>query len=323
MLRGAQRMRHVVVGRLLAPLLLVALLAAGPLRAQPAAEPTPDQVKSLLQLLADPVVKTWIAREIHSPAVGASTAAPAPRESVETEVATIFEAGLADLRERVRALAAAVPDLPGELVAAEDAPVRRSGIDRLAAGAAAARGVRRLRLRLRAGLPARDCGVPRAAHGLTPGYAGRARAGGAGAPALRARHGGDVRRGQYRRLPRLLLAGQPPRRRPGLFAGLPGAAGGNDRRPVPVRAAEPPLSRGADGRRRGLALVPLGGGLRRLVRVRLRHHPAAAPLRRRRARGPDHRLSARAGPARHRAASDLAQRRHCRRPQSPRRPRWC
>ena len=57
-----------LLGRLLAPLLLVALLAAGPLRAQPAAEPTPDQVKSLLQLLADPVVKTWIAREIHSPA---------------------------------------------------------------------------------------------------------------------------------------------------------------------------------------------------------------------------------------------------------------
>ena len=87
--------------------------------------------------------------------------------------------------------------------------------------------------------------------------------------------------GQHRRLPRLLLAGQPPRRGPGLSAGLPGAAGGNDRRAVPVRAAEPPLSRGADGRRRGLALVPLDGGLRRLVRVRLRHHPAAAPLRRR------------------------------------------
>ena len=121
LLGGAFRMRHVAFGRLFAPFLLMALLDAGSLRAQPAAEPTPDQVKSLLQLLADPVVKTWIAREVHSPAVGAApdASASAPHEAVETEVATIFEAGLADLRERVRALVAAVPGVPGELVAAE------------------------------------------------------------------------------------------------------------------------------------------------------------------------------------------------------------
>ncbi len=92
-------------------------LAAGPLAAQPATEPTPEQVKSLLQLLADPVVKSWIAREIRSPAAEAPAAATAP--SLETEAATYFEDRLAALRLRLEALAAAVPNMPGDLLAAE------------------------------------------------------------------------------------------------------------------------------------------------------------------------------------------------------------
>ena len=106
-------MRHVVLG-----LLLAFLVGAGQVTAQSPAEPTPDQVKSLLQLLSDPVVKTWIAREMQAPE--AALAPAAPRTSVEAEAATFFEAHLAALKVRLESLAAAVPRLPQELVAAEE-----------------------------------------------------------------------------------------------------------------------------------------------------------------------------------------------------------
>jgi small-conductance mechanosensitive channel len=109
-------MRPVVLARLVAGFLVAAMLGAGGLRAQPAAEPTPEQVRSLLQLLADPVVKSWIARELERPVVEQPAA---ERKSVETEVATFFEAGLAALKVRVETLAAAVPGLPHELAGAQ------------------------------------------------------------------------------------------------------------------------------------------------------------------------------------------------------------
>ena len=109
-------MRLFLLARLVA-LLLIALPTAG-MAAPPAAEPTPEQVRSLLQLLSDPVVKTWIAREIQAPAADAPAATPA-RPSVEAEAATYFEAGLATLKQRLETLAAAVPQMPADLLAAE------------------------------------------------------------------------------------------------------------------------------------------------------------------------------------------------------------
>ena len=49
-------MRRSLLARLVALVLVV--LPLGSLAAQPAAEPSPEQVRSLLQLLSDPVVKT-------------------------------------------------------------------------------------------------------------------------------------------------------------------------------------------------------------------------------------------------------------------------
>jgi hypothetical protein len=77
-------MRQHFLGRLIG----VFLLAAGTAAAQPAAEPTPEQVRSLLQLLADPVVKSWIERETQAPA--AEPAATAPPPSLETEAVTFL-----------------------------------------------------------------------------------------------------------------------------------------------------------------------------------------------------------------------------------------
>ncbi len=70
----------------------------------------------------------------------------------------------------------------------------------------------------------------------------------------------------------------------------------------------PALPGRAHGRRRRQALVPVGGQLRLLVRVRLRHHQPVAPLRRGRDRGPAARLPARPRSARDRPAPGLAHR---------------
>ena len=112
------RLMQRVLGRLLLALVLGWSAATmPPVAAQPANEPTPDQVKSLLQLLSDPVVKSWIAREILAPP--AEPAAPGPEQLVQAEAATFFEAWLAALKARLGTLAAAVQQLPQELAEAK------------------------------------------------------------------------------------------------------------------------------------------------------------------------------------------------------------
>ena len=51
------------LGRFLSVVVLALCALGGPALAQAPAEPTPEQVKSLLQLLSDPVVKGWIEHE--------------------------------------------------------------------------------------------------------------------------------------------------------------------------------------------------------------------------------------------------------------------
>ena len=105
--------------RLLGQLLLACLLViVVPACAQTAGEPTPDQVKSLLQLLSDPVVKTWIAREM-TPSAAEPTAPGRALDAVEVQPATFLKAGLTALKARLATLAAAVPHLPQELATAE------------------------------------------------------------------------------------------------------------------------------------------------------------------------------------------------------------
>src|SRR3954466_14907088 len=70
---------------LLSILLLTALLVGRPALAQAPAEPTPDQVKSLLQLLSDPVVKGWIERE----SKGEAAAPPSAGSELTQEEASV------------------------------------------------------------------------------------------------------------------------------------------------------------------------------------------------------------------------------------------
>jgi small-conductance mechanosensitive channel len=112
------RNRHAV--RRLAVLLGFAflLLPLGMARAQPApADPTPEQVRSLLQLLADPAVQAWIARRAEESAAPPGEAAPV--EEVQP-VATVIEGRLQRVRQNLAQIASAVPMLPAELAAAGD-----------------------------------------------------------------------------------------------------------------------------------------------------------------------------------------------------------
>ena len=103
------------LGRCLSALLIGGWLLGGDALAQARAEPTPDQVKSLLQLLSDPVVKGWIERETKG-----GPAAP-PGSALDDDEASIsgyVEGQLVAVHDHIADLAAAAPGLPGSLGAA-------------------------------------------------------------------------------------------------------------------------------------------------------------------------------------------------------------
>ena len=92
------------------------LLLVASATAQTPAEPTPEQVKSLLHLLSDPVVKGWIERETS----GAAVAPPAPSAlaAEEASISGYVEGQLLAARTHVSALLAAAPGLPAAWAAA-------------------------------------------------------------------------------------------------------------------------------------------------------------------------------------------------------------
>ena len=98
--------------RLLAPL-LAALFLALPGLAQDAAPPPPAQVHALLDLLADPTVRTWIEQQ----RAGAPPAVKPSVDEVGAESARLA-AALDRIRASLRATAAALPGLPDELALA-------------------------------------------------------------------------------------------------------------------------------------------------------------------------------------------------------------
>ena len=170
----------------------------------------------------------------------------AERKSVETEVATFVRGWARGVEGPGRDLGGGGARPAARAGRCPGTRVRRSGIGRMAAGAAPDGSFRRLRLWLPVGLLACYRVASGADHGLAAGHARRARPGGAGTPALRPLLGADLRAGQHRRLSRLRLAGEPAGCRAGLSAGLPGATGGARARALPVRAAAPALPGRAD-----------------------------------------------------------------------------
>src|SRR5260370_8939321 len=88
-------------------------LAAQTAGAGPAAkqqDATPPKVHELLDILADPAVQTWLARQ----RAGATASAEAVRATEEGTVAGHFAGRVAAIREHMAALAAAPPHLPPE-----------------------------------------------------------------------------------------------------------------------------------------------------------------------------------------------------------------
>jgi hypothetical protein len=114
--------RHFVIMALLTACIVagVMLTSVVPATAQSAAssplgtaEPTPEQVKTLLQLLSDPVVKGWIAREMQ---VASAPQAQTPGVAAsEASVAGFVEWRLQVWQEHLRGLADALPGLSAEI----------------------------------------------------------------------------------------------------------------------------------------------------------------------------------------------------------------
>jgi moderate conductance mechanosensitive channel len=98
----------------------VVLMSVAPATAQSApaslagtAEPTPEQVKTLLQLLSDPVVKGWIEREMQG--ASAPQAQTPGLAAPEASVAGFVEWRLHAWQEHLRGLADALPGLSAEV----------------------------------------------------------------------------------------------------------------------------------------------------------------------------------------------------------------
>jgi moderate conductance mechanosensitive channel len=93
--------------------LVFALASSVAAQAQPAPSPnaSPPQVQQLLQLMQDPIVRAWMdeqQRPVTSPTMAA---APPTMSGMMTQ-------RIADLREHLASLAAAMPQVPGEFLSA-------------------------------------------------------------------------------------------------------------------------------------------------------------------------------------------------------------
>ena len=92
-------------------ILLAGLLAAGPGLAQPA-EPSPEQLRTLAQLLRDPNMQAWLQAQADRPTAAAQgPAAQSPPAGAQAMMVSHLDSMRAFLRE----LVAAVPTLPDEL----------------------------------------------------------------------------------------------------------------------------------------------------------------------------------------------------------------
>jgi small-conductance mechanosensitive channel len=94
-------------------LLMTFAVSAAEVQPAPSQSPPPPQVQQLLQLLQDPAVRTWIDEQQKPPA-------PATVPGAEPTASEIMMQRITGLRERLAALASAVPQLPDEFRNASD-----------------------------------------------------------------------------------------------------------------------------------------------------------------------------------------------------------
>lgn len=103
----------------IAVILLVAGIAAAPCQTLPdASRAPPPKAQELLQLLADPEIRAWLEQ---SRAADAATRAQSPAAEPEALFSELIAKRMAAIRQHIGALAAALPNLPGELLGAGSA----------------------------------------------------------------------------------------------------------------------------------------------------------------------------------------------------------
>ena len=90
---------------------LAGLLAAGPVPAQPA-EPSPEELRALAELLRDPAIQSWLEAQAGGTSPATAAAAPANEPASARQV---IAAQLEQMRAFLRDLAAAAPTLDDEI----------------------------------------------------------------------------------------------------------------------------------------------------------------------------------------------------------------
>ena len=249
-------------------------------RCRPRASPPASRSRRSSRHRSDPVVGAWVARKLQPGSVAAMSP-PAPDATVQQEATQDEMAGYLDAQPEARRRPYRRPPR-GPAGAARRARGRCGAADGGALGARpgrdrpAAAGVRRARPWRRAAVRLGHLGRGRADRDRAGDDAGPAGQGRPDPPAARARPRLVLCRRQHRRFPAVHLAAQPASGRARLSERDAGAAVGRRHRPVPVRTRGAAVPDAADERPDGRTLAVLEFRLRRLVRLRLRHHPAIA-----------------------------------------------
>ncbi|WP_051248911.1 mechanosensitive ion channel domain-containing protein [Inquilinus limosus] len=103
---------------LLLVVLLLGLGVSGAAPAQTPAQPSPEKLRSLAELLQDPEVRGWLQAQVAAPAVAPAESGPGVAPALGSGMQQSMAGGIEATRGFLRSLIAAAPTLPAELAAA-------------------------------------------------------------------------------------------------------------------------------------------------------------------------------------------------------------
>lgn len=103
---------------LLLVVLLLGLGVSGAAPAQTPAQPSPEKLRSLAELLQDPEVRGWLQAQVAAPAAAPAESGPGVAPAMGSGMQQSMAGGIEATRGFLRSLIAAAPTLPAELAAA-------------------------------------------------------------------------------------------------------------------------------------------------------------------------------------------------------------